>query len=296
MKKIKIGYFADGPWSHKAFSKIINDKSLEIAFVVPRKKSQDKTLISMANNNNIECLKDADVNSKNFLEKLKKYNCDLFVSMSFNQIFKKNFLNLPKYRTINCHAGKLPFYRGRNILNWVLINDEKEFGITVHYVDEGIDTGDIILQRTYPITDNDSYNSLLEKSYSECAQILYDSIKLIQSNRVKVVKQNSIDKIGSYFRRRVEGDEFIDWNKNAREIFNLIRAISHPGPLARTKYNNNLILIGKSRVIDNNIITSEGASGEIMQKTKSGYIIKCHDSLLEIQDINLELNIGEKFS
>ena len=79
MKKIKIGYFADGPWSHKAFSKIINDKSLEIAFVVPRKKSQDKTLISMANNNNIECLKDADVNSKNFLEKLKKYNCDLFV-------------------------------------------------------------------------------------------------------------------------------------------------------------------------------------------------------------------------
>ena len=83
MKKIKIGYFADGPWSHKAFSKIINDKSLEIAFVVPRKKSQDKTLIGMANNNNIQCLKDADVNSKNFLEKLKKYNCDLFVSMSF---------------------------------------------------------------------------------------------------------------------------------------------------------------------------------------------------------------------
>ena len=61
--------------------------------------------------------------------------------------------NMPPLKTINCHAGKLPFYRGRNILNWVLINDEREFGITVHYVDEGIDTGDIILQRVFPITD-----------------------------------------------------------------------------------------------------------------------------------------------
>jgi methionyl-tRNA formyltransferase len=65
--------------------------------------------------------------------------------MSFNQIFKSEIINLPRLKTINCHAGKLPFYRSRNILNWVLINDEKEFGITVHYVDEGIDTGDIIL-------------------------------------------------------------------------------------------------------------------------------------------------------
>ena len=73
--------------------------------------------------------------------------------MSFNQIFRKDIINLTPIGIINCHAGKLPFYRGRNILNWVLINDEKEFGITVHFVDEGIDTGDIILQKTFPITD-----------------------------------------------------------------------------------------------------------------------------------------------
>ena len=84
-------------------------------------------------------------------------------------------MSLPKLKTINCHAGKLPFYRGRDILNWVLINDEKEFGITVHYMDEGIDTGDIILQRTFPITDEDSYKTLLERSYDECANILYNT-------------------------------------------------------------------------------------------------------------------------
>ncbi|MDR1522244.1 MAG: hypothetical protein LBS28_05280 [Streptococcaceae bacterium] len=85
------------------------------------------------------------MNSKEVINLLKKYNADLFISMSFNQIFKSEIINLPRLKTINCHAGKLPFYRSRNILNWVLINDEKEFGITVHYVDEGIDTGDIIL-------------------------------------------------------------------------------------------------------------------------------------------------------
>jgi methionyl-tRNA formyltransferase len=93
---------------------------------------------------NIDYLKYENINSKNFIERIKTYFCDLFVSMSFNQIFKDEIINLTPLRIINCHAGKLPFYRGRNILNWVLINDEKEFGITVHYVDEGIDTGDFI--------------------------------------------------------------------------------------------------------------------------------------------------------
>ena len=69
---------------------------------------------------------------------------------------------MPKYGAINCHAGKLPDYRGRNILNWALINDEKEFGITVHFIDEGIDTGDIILQESFEIKDSDNYKSLLD--------------------------------------------------------------------------------------------------------------------------------------
>ena len=96
--------------------------------------------------------------------------------MSFNQIFKNNLINLPPLKIINCHAGKLPFYRGRNVLNWVLINDENEFGITVHFIDEGIDTGDIILQKTFKIDDTDDYQTLLSRAYKECGSILYDSI------------------------------------------------------------------------------------------------------------------------
>ena len=83
-----------------------------------------------------------------FFNLVKKYNCDIFISMSFNQIFKKKIINLPRYKTINCHAGNLPFYRGRNILNWVLINDEKIFLelLSITWM-RNKDTGEILYYR-----------------------------------------------------------------------------------------------------------------------------------------------------
>ena len=145
-KIYRIGYFADGIWAYRAFKLLIRDISLGIEFICARYDSDDETLKQYAHKYDIDYLKHPDVNSKDFSRLLKRYNCDLFVSMSFDQIFKAHIINMPRHKIINCHAGKLPFYRGRNVLNWVLINDEKEFGITVHYIDEGIDTGDIILQ------------------------------------------------------------------------------------------------------------------------------------------------------
>src|SRR5690606_11568598 len=115
--------------------------------------------------------------------------------------------------TINCHAGKLPYYRGRNILNWVLINDENEFGITVHYIDDGIDTGDLILQETFPITDNDNYKTLLEVAYVECGNLLYKAINKIQEGNVKPVSQSTIHSVGFYCGIRRQGDEIINWNQ-----------------------------------------------------------------------------------
>ena len=70
-------------------------------------------------------------------------------------------------------------------MNWVLINDEVEFGITIHYVDEGIDTGDIILQKTYQITDSDNYSTLLNKSYEQCPKLLLEAINKIRIMRLK---------------------------------------------------------------------------------------------------------------
>ena len=242
MEKIKIGYFADGPWSHLAFEKIIKDKSITIGFIVPRSDSNDDTLKNYAKSYGIDYLQGINVNSDSFYTKANNYNCDLFVSMSFNQIFKTKIMNLPKLKTINCHAGKLPFYRGRNILNWALINDEKEFGITVHYIDEGIDTGDIILQNLFPINDLDNYETLLNKAYTGCSDSIYNGIKIIQNESVKPIKQNTIHPIGMYCGQRKKGDEIINWNQTSRQLFNFIRSITYPGPCAQSKKENSDVI------------------------------------------------------
>lgn len=290
MNKIKIGYFADGPWSHIAFEKMINDPSIVIQFIVPRKNTQDLTLKQYSERYGIDYLFPVNINSNVFIKLAKFYKSDLFVSMSFDQIFRNELINIPKYKAINCHAGKLPFYRGRNVLNWALINDEKEFGITVHFIDRGIDTGDIILQRTFPISDEDNYQSLLQIAYEECAIILLDAIKLIQRNKVLPTKQESINKVGFYCGKREMGDEIINWNQSSREIFNFIRAISLPGPMATSRVRGSLIKINSSKLIPN-APTYKGKPGQILSKTDNGYLVKTLDSFIEILEIYSEVNL-----
>jgi len=294
--KLNIGYFADGPWSHKAFKKLINDSEIKISFICVRFDTQDDTLKNYAQKYNIDYLKNKNINSEEFIAIVKKYNCDLFVSMSFNQIFKTEIINLPRYKTINCHAGKLPFYRGRNVLNWALINDEKEFGITVHYVDEGIDTGDIILQKSYEISDKDDYKTLLERAYDGCANILYDGIIKFKNGYVEAKKQNEIHPVGFYCSQRKIGDEILNWNQTSREVFNFVRAICDPGPMARAIINGKEMKINKVEYIDN-APTYKSIIGAILNKNNDGFLVKTQDSFVKVIEYEYDgfFKIGDRF-
>lgn len=294
--KLNIGYFADGPWSHLAFEKLIQDNDITISFICVRFDTNDETLKNYCNKYDIEYLKYENINSKSFIDKVSNYNCDLFVSMSFNQIFKREIINLPRLKTINCHAGKLPFYRGRNILNWALINDEKEFGITVHYIDEGIDTGDIVLQKTYPISDDDNYSTLLEVSYVECANILYDAIVMFKEENVNGTKQQDIHPIGFYCSQRKIGDEILNWNQTSREIFNFVRSICKPGPMARAYLNGQEMKINKVNYIDNAPIY-KCILGAILKKDENGFLVKTNDSFIEVIEYEYEgkFRVGDRF-
>ena len=295
MRKIRIGYFADGPWSHRTFELLMDDPTVEIAFIVPRIDTQDNSLENYSKTYNVPYLQGTKINSTSFLAFAESYNCDLFVSMSFNQIFKSKIINTPKYGTINCHAGKLPFYRGRNILNWVLINDEHEFGITVHFMDEGIDTGVIILQRTYPISESDNYHTLLETAYRECANLLYETIKLFQTGKVKKIPQSSIHPVGFYCGKRIEGDELINWNQNSRQLFNFIRALCTPGPVAQTTINGHIIKINGAKMVDQAPVYIN-TIGQVVGKVDNGYHVKTLDSVIEIYHLapNVKLKIGDR--
>lgn len=292
---MRIGYFGDGPWAHRAFKKIVSDSTFTIAFVMVRYDKQDAVLIQLARENNIPVEFCENINSKEFIAKVQQYKVDLFVSMSFNQIFKKEMINLPPLKTINCHAGKLPFYRGRNILNWVLINDEKEFGITVHYMDEGIDTGDIILQKTYSITDEDNYRTLLKRAYVGCADVLYESLKMMQKGEISVTKQTDIDPVGMYCGMRQEGDEVIDWNQSSREIFNFIRALCDPGPQATSWINGRKISINKAQMIPA-ARAYKSIVGQVIGKTQDGILIKTADTMLKITEYTYDgkIRVGDR--
>lgn len=294
--KLNIGYFADGPWSHEAFEKLINDNEIKISFICVRFDTKDDTLKNYAEKYNIEYLKHENINSDEFISIIEKYNCDLFVSMSFNQIFKNKIINLPKYKTINCHAGSLPFYRGRNILNWALINDEKEFGITVHYVDEGIDTGDIILQKSYKISDSDNYKTLLERAYVDCASILYDAIVMFKKGFVKAKKQDEIHSVGFYCSQRKIGDEILNWNQTSREIFNFVRAICYPGPMARAIINEKEMKINRVEYIDNAPIY-KCIIGAILNKSNDGFLVKTQDSFVKVTEYEYDgiIKVGDRF-
>lgn len=296
MSKLKIGYFADGKWAHNAFKLLNNDECIQIMFICVRYDTQDEVLKQLAMDNGIDYIKHPNINSDEFINEVQNYKCDLFVSMSFNQIFKSKIINLPRLRTINCHAGKLPFYRGRNILNWVLINDEKDFGITVHYMDEGIDTGDILLQKSFAISDEDNYASLLEVAHIECANVLYEVVKQINEGRQTSIKQSSIHPVGFYCGMRKQGDERLDWNQTSREIFNFVRAICDPGPKARTILNNHEVKINKVKMIEDAVIY-KGIPGQVVGKIEGMPVVKTLDTTLIISEFECDgtIRVGDRF-
>ena len=296
MTKLKIGYFADGPWSHAALAKLLLDETIEIVFICARDDRPDETLRTTSKKEKIDYFSHPRINSSEFFDLVSKYKCDLFVSMSFNQIFRHKLMNLPPLRTINCHAGKLPFYRGRNVLNWALINDESDFGITVHYIDDGIDTGDIILQRSYGIDDTDDYSTLLTRAYDGCSLILYEAIKIVQEGNVEITKQADIDLVGSYCTARVEGDEILDWGQSSRGVFNFVRAICHPGPEARTLLDGKIVKINKVEYLPN-ATKYKGIPGSVIGVELEAFIVKTLDSFVRVtQWSGYQLpKIGDRF-
>lgn len=299
---MKIGYFADGLWSHLALKKLISDERFKICFIVPRYDTQDPILREWAKELAIDFLPIKNVNSKDSIETFKMYRADLFISMSFDQILKNKILQVAPLGFINCHAGNLPFYRGRNILNWALINDEKEYGVSVHYVDEGIDTGDIIEQSVESINDQDNYASLLNRATRLCAEVLFNAVLKIEIGAVTRVKQIEKHSVGFYCSYRRDGDEWIDWSWSSRRIFNFVRAISKPAPCARAIYNGQEVMIECSEMIKSapNYIDIPGT---IVGKDGNDLVVKSGDStikltkisFIETQKYKINFMIGHRF-
>jgi methionyl-tRNA formyltransferase len=183
---------------------------------------------------------------------------------------------------INVHAGALPFYRGRNVLNWAIINGETSFGVTCHYVDEGIDTGDIIEQRMLPIGQDDDYAVVLGAAQVACADVLHEALGALALGNVRRRQQNSIHPVGFYCGRRVRGDEILDWNQPASRVHDFIRGIAPPAPGARTWAGATEYAVLRSRQIVDACVYI-GTPGEVVGRDGEGIVVKCQDSTLRVQ-------------
>ena len=296
MKKIyNIGFFGDDVWAHKALEYLLKDKSINVNFVCGRFITKDKILKKIAEKYKIKFFKKKNINDIKFINYIKKNKIDLLASMSFDQIFKNEIINAINNNIINCHAGKLPFYRGRNILNWALINGEKDFGITTHFVNKKIDTGDIILQKIFKISKNDDYKSLLIKSHNECAKIIFKTIKKIQNNDYKATPQNKFSKKSSYFKKRVMGDEIINLKQKSYHIKNFVRALVEPGPIARINLKNNQICVKKISILNKKNVIHRINNNLLTVKNKKIYLKTTDKKIICIEKWHLKRKTNKNF-
>jgi len=225
-------------------------------------------------------------NVKKLKEEIIKYAPDLLVVVSYPKLIPADILNIPKFGAINVHTGALPKYRGYHPLNWALIKDEKQVGVTVHYLDKGMDSGNIIEQKNIIVSNYDDINTIKKRLSKEAPKILWRAIgKIIRSKgKYKGIQQSDADVI--FAPKRSEEDSKISWENNTRDIFNKIRALKKPYPNAFSfnKY-------GKKIQFTESFICKD--AGQVIDKIKDFYLISTGDGVILVKTKD-KLNIGEK--
>lgn len=218
---------------------------------------------------------------ESFVKTLKEINPELIVVVAFGQILPKSILDIPKFGCINVHASLLPKYRGAAPLNWVIINGEEKTGVTTMYMDEGLDTGDMILKSEIPLDDEITAGELHDKMMIDGAQVLKETIDLISQGKAPREKQDDENTCYSTIMDKSLGN--IDWKKPAKEIHNLIRGVN-PWPSAYTSYENQIMKIWKTKVLNEK---SNKEPGTIISVDKEGIKVCTGDKLILISEIQM---------
>ncbi len=192
-----------------------------------------------------------------FHELLRSLRPDLFIVAGFPEIFGPKLLRIPRLGCLNIHGSLLPQYRGPQPTAQVLLRGEPFTGVTIHFIDEGIDSGDIVLQDVVPILENDTVYSLANRQYSLGVEMLIDALERLATGRLQRRPQD--EKRASYYGRLGPADGVIDWSKPAAEIKNLVRL--HPWLTPTTSFQGRTIFV--SRVVEDATQTYAGRTGEL---------------------------------
>lgn len=216
-----------------------------------------------------------------FLDRLHEAAPDTIVVTAYGKILPLEVLGLPPFGCINVHASLLPKYRGAAPVQRALMNGELETGITTMLMDEGMDTGDILLQQRVPIQEDENFGSLYGRLSRLGADLLIETLQRLESNRLERRPQDH--SAASYAPPLTPSDEVIAWNRPAGIIKNQVRALD-PSPGARTFLSGRLLKIWR---VSAKMVRLPGKPGEILESSDEGIMVRTGEGAVIVHELQL---------
>jgi len=238
------------------------DEVIAVVTQPDREKGRGRKVIpssvkELALQHGLTLLQPEKVREEAFQEKMKSLQPELFVVVAYGQILPKSLLKIPKHGAVNVHASLLPKYRGAAPIPWAILKGEKLTGVTTMMMDEGMDTGDILLQTEIPIGEEETGETLHDRLTLLGAQLLLETVKGMKAGNVHPIPQDHSK--ATYAPPLKKEDGRMDWSKEAKEIDRQVRALN-PWPGAFTEWNGQLLKIYRGDVREG---MSKGRAGMI---------------------------------
>ncbi len=282
MKDLKV-IFMGTPEFAVPILKMLNENTTVVGVVtqpdklVGRKKELTFSPIKKyALKNNLKVFQPEKI--KEHLDEILSIPCDIIITCAYGQILPSKILEYPKLGCINVHASLLPKYRGGAPIHWCLINGEEKTGITIMYMDKGMDSGDIIKQEEYLIKDIDTVSTLHDKLSEIGSSVLLDTLPSIINKTNKRIKQD--ESLVTYGYNITREDERLDFNLTGKEIINKIRGLNS-WPLANFLLNDLEYKVLEAYFIKSKI----DKANKIIDIKKDAIGISCQDGIIYLTKI-----------
>lgn len=246
------------------------------------KEMQMTPVKACAMKHGIEVFQPVKIKAAEAVRELQKYEADIFVVAAFGQILSKEILEMPKYGCVNIHASLLPKYRGAAPIQWAILKGERETGVTIMQMNEGLDTGDMLSKVLVPIEDSDTGESLFEKLAAAGARLLIKTLPMIEEGTITPIPQD--DSRSSYARMIKKEMGKIDWNKDAAVLERLVRGMNS-WPSAYTYFKGKTLKVWEAG-IEKRENTAE--PGTIVEVTKNAIKVQTGKDLLVLKQIQAE--------
>lgn len=215
------------------------------------------------------------------VEELRKYEADIMVVVAFGQILPKEILEMTPYGCVNVHASLLPKYRGAAPIQWSIIDGEEVTGVTTMQMDEGLDTGDMLLKTEIPIDAKETGGSLHDKLADAGAKLCVETLKALEEKTVIPVPQG--ETTTSYAKMLDKQLGNIDWNQSGITIERLIRGLT-PWPSAYTGWNGKVMKIWDAQVMEG---SSDKEPGTIVKVEKDAFFVQTGEGLLKVCELQI---------